>query len=249
MTSVVIPTINMCSPRFYMNYIDVEDNHVLINQLLFICGYSELCPIDLFLIEIYVNNSYDVHVEICNLQIYNVTQSALHILMKYTSGSLLIKNCTFTYIGRKTELIYTLFTSEIPNNNVSIIFENCAFYYNVAESILLLSFDHYLDEQCTHPSNFKIENCDFIGNSGRLIDSYAEYCTNVFLKDVNFTKNKAHVLITFINMVVEINGTVTFVENEVRKEIIGFTSCEISFTETITFISNICKTIIKYDST
>ena len=245
MITVLIPTINMCSPRFYMSNNDVEDNYVLINQLS-ISGYiSEFCPDYLFVMEIYVNNSYDMQVEICNLQIYNVTQSAFYIRTENTSGSLLIKNCTFTYVGRESVLLYTLFVNEIPNNNVSIIVENCAFYYNVAINILMLWFNNYLDEWCTHSSNIKIENCDFIGNTGKLIHSYADHCTtNVFLKDVNFAKNKADILIGFINIVVEINGTVTFLENEVREEIMKFESCEISCTKTITFISNICKTII-----
>ena len=246
MTTVMIPAINMCSPRFHVNCIDVEDNYVLINQV-FIRGYSELCPNNLFLMEIYVNNSYDVHIEICNLQIYNVIQLPLSILMEYTSGSLLVKNSTFTYIGQNNELMYTILASEIPDNDISIIFENCAFYYNVAAYIWMLSFNHNnLNEGCTHSSTIKIENCDFIGNSGRLIHSQIGYCTtNVFLKDVNFVKNKVDAfLIRFVYMVVEINGTVTFLENEVTEDIIGFQSCEISFTKTITFISNICDTII-----
>ena len=127
----------------------------MINQL-FISGYSELCPTDISLMTISVNNSYDVHTEICNLQIYNVTQSALRIYMEYTSGSLLIKDSTLTYIGRKSKRIYALLASDIPDNNVSIIFENCAFYYNVAEYILMLLFNHHcLNERCTHSSIIK----------------------------------------------------------------------------------------------
>ena len=82
-----------------------------------------------------------------------------------------------------------------------------------------------------------------------MIDSSVNHrIIDVYLKDVNFAKNKADILVDFINMVVEINGTVTFLENEVREEIIGFTSCEISFTKTVILISNICKTIILIDS-
>ena len=248
MTTVVKSTVNMCSPRFVLRFIDVEDNYnyVLINQV-FISGYNELCPKDYVLMNIHVDHSYDMHVELCNLQFYNVTQSALFMYMEYTIGSLLIKNSTFTYIVRKSEPIYAIFTCQVPNNDVTIMLENCAFYYNVAVSILLLVFDdYYHNDWCVHPSNVTIENCDFIGNNGRLINSGNANCmVNIFLNDiVNFTKNIAYVLIEFRNMVVKINGTVTLLENEVREEILAFQSCEIAFTKTITFISNICEIVV-----
>ena len=249
MTTIVRSTVNMCSPRFVLKFINVEDNYnyVLINQV-FISGYNELCPEDYALMNIHVDHSYDMHVELCNIQFYNVTQSALFIKMEYTTGSLLIKNSTFTYIVRKSEPIYTIFTCEVPDNNVTIMFENCAFYYNVAINILLLVFDvyYYHDDWCAHPSNVTIENCDFIGNNGVLINSDSGYCmVNIFLNNfINFTKNIADVLIGFVNMDVRINGTVTLLENEVKKEIIAFQSCEIAFTKTITFMSNICEIVV-----
>ena len=254
MTTIVKSTVNMCSPRFVLKFINVEDNYnyVLINQV-FISGYNELCPKGYVLMNIHVDHSYDMHVELCYLQFYNVTQSALFINMEYTTGSLLVKNSTFTYIVRKSEPIYTIFTCEVPSNNVTIMFENFAFYYNVALNMLLLVFDdhchdgyYYHDDWCTHPSNVTIENCDFIGNNGVLINSDGGYCmVNIFLNDiVNFTKNIAYVLIQFVNMVVKLNGTVTLLENEVREEILAFQSCEIAFTKTITFISNICDIVV-----
>ena len=247
-TTIVRSTVNMCSPRFVLRFIDVEDNYnyVLINQV-FISGYNELCPKDYALMNIYVYHSYDMHVELRNLQFYNVTQSALSINMEYTIGSLLIKNSTFMYIVRKSEPIYSIFTCQVPNNYVIIMFENCAFYYNVAVKILLIFFDdYYHDDWCPHPSNVTIENCDFIGNNGVLISSSNADCmVNIFLNDIlYFTKNTAHALIEFANMVVKINGTVTLLENEVKEDILLFHSCEIVFSKTITFISNICEIVV-----
>ena len=248
MTTIVRSTVNVCSPRFALVFYNVEDNHnyVLINQV-FISGYNELCPKDYALMNIDVAHSYDMHVELCNLQFYNVTQSALFIYMEYTIGSLLIRNSTFTYIVRKSKPIYAIFKCEVPGSNVTTMFENCAFYYNVAANILLLLFnDYYHDDWCAYPSNVTIENCDFIGNNGILIDSDSDYCmVNIFLNDiVNFTKNEADVLIEFTHMVVKMNGTVTLLENEVREEILAFLSCEIVFTKTIIFISNICEIVV-----
>ena len=249
LTKIAIkPTTNMCSLKFIIKFVDIKNiqTYLFIDQIN-ISGYSKLCLTeDHQLMQVRVDESYGLHIEFYNLLFYYVTQSALDVTLKHTSALILFKNFTFMYCNSKINTLINVIHCKIPTNNVTIRFENFAFYYNVAYFyLLLLNVDTY-DDLCVHPSNVTIANSNFIGNNGKLILlSGVSICkSNIFFNDVNFVKNEANFLIYIEFMNVEINGTLTASENIVKEHIIGFKTCEVTFTKEITFLSNICYTFV-----
>ena len=105
---------------------------------------------------------------------------------------------------------------------------------------------------CVHPSNFTFENCNFSDNDGSLLwlSNYALDCkTNIFFnKSVNVTKNKSDFLMYFYSFSVYMNGVITVLENILTLHIIDFHQCGVTFTKTITFVSNICSIAIQFIS-
>ena len=246
------PTVNTCSLKFVLKFINVKDsqNYVFINQIFIASGYSELCLTkDHQSMKIYADNSYGLHLEFCNLQFHYFPQRALYIEMKHTSGLVLFRNCTFTYF--KIDGSSNVMFCEIPTNNVTLKFENLAFYYNVVITYLfLLNVDDH-NGSCVHPSNVTIENCNFIGNNGKLIllSGISTCKSNIFFNGIiNFARTEANILIYIEYMVVKINGTVTVMENIVKEHIVRFKVCEVTFTKAITFLSNICYTVVSMES-
>ena len=78
--------------------------------------------------------------------------------MEDANASILVKNCTFKNIIHKMELLHRIVYNKIPINNVTIRFENCVFYYNVASYLLVFWFVYINDGLCISPSNVTIEN-------------------------------------------------------------------------------------------
>ena len=251
---VIKPTTSMCSLKFILKFVDVKASQIylFINRIIIISGYDELCLIeDHKLMQLYADESYGLHVKLYNLQFYYVTQSALDITLKHTSALILFKNSTFMY--SKINTMINVIHCKIPTNNVTIRFENLAFYYNVVSFYLLLINIDDRDGLCVHPSNVIIANSNFIGNNGKLIllSGVSTCKSNIFFNDVmNFIKNEANCLIYIESMIVKINGMLTALENIVKEHIIRFKACKVTFTKAIAFISNICYTfvtIMSYD--
>ena len=245
-------TVHMCSQKFYLISLNMEDDYdyILINKI-FITGYIQLCYTGHKLMEIELYKSYGMHVELFNSQFHNTTQTALFIRMEDTNGSLLVKNCNFTKIIHNKGYLFHIVNSKIQANNVTIKFQNCAFYYNAAYNVFALRFPYY-DNFWPQPSNLTIENCTFIGNNvyGVIMIRFYAISTsqrkaNVFFNDfIIFANNNVNVIMQFKYMAVNMNGTITVLENKVFKNIIEFELCQITFTKTITFLSNICNTVI-----
>ena len=238
------PGIRMCSPKFFLGYHNVEcDIKILVNQL-FITGHNELCY-DLYrLMVLQLYESYDINVELCDLHFYATNQNALFIQMEHASASLLVKSSTFKHILNDEVITNSLVYGEIPLSNVAIGFENCTFdhsNFNIIE-ILFVSQNF-----CVHPCNITIKNCDFIeiiGNCLYIINHDLVCTPNLFINGViNIAKNIGEFLLLLIGIAININGKITILENEMIL-MMAFDSCTITFTETITFISNICDTVI-----
>jgi len=177
-------------------------------------------------------------------------QTALIIQMKYANGLILFKNCSFRFITQNTkQVIYGEIVTK--TNSVAVMFENCMFYNNVVLVLLEMIFVNY-NSLYVHPSNVTIiiENCNFIENNGDLLvltyDPIDHHCNaNVFFNKVtNFAKNEADFLTQISNMVVNMNGTITVLENTAIHNILEFFYCNITFTKTTTFLSNICVNVI-----
>ena len=208
--TIVKPADGMCSKKFVLLVVNLKVknsyNYIFINQV-FISGYNEQCLTKgQQLMQIYVDKSYGMHIEMCNLLFYNIAQLVLNMEMKFTDASILFKNCTFTY--NKNEVYNTIFSEVIPTNNVNIKFDGCTFYYNIVFFLLALNFDNH-DGLCLNPSNVTIENCDFTDNSGSLIllSGKSNCKPNIFFnKVVTFARNNADILIYFEQMIVKVNG-------------------------------------------
>ena len=244
-------SIQKCGARFFLLFADREYRHnhdsISINKLVFIGIYSELCYGNHKVMEILLYQSYfDVNIELCNSQFYNANQAALYILMYNSSSSILIKKCTFMYHRHIMEDRNGLIYGKISPNNVTIQFENCAFYNNTASILLQMDFVNYGD-LCVHPSNVTIKNCDFIENVGVLLmlSNHTDDCTtNIFFENVNFAKNKAIFMMFFYHMSVYMNGMTTILENIVERHIIEANICYVTISKTVTFLSNICSVFI-----
>ena len=248
-------TVYMCSQKFYLISLNVEDDYdyILINKI-FITGYIESCYVGHKLMEIEQYKRYGMHFELSNSQFYNTTQVALFIRMTSTNGSLLVKNCNFTKVIHNVLLLHCVISSEIQANNVTIKFQNCAFYYNVAFYLLQLNFAYDRNLKL-RPSNVTIEGCTFTDNyvhgviiaTLKIIDSHnlPQFRANVFFNDlVNFSNNTVHYIMHFTHVTAKMNGTITVLENIVEFSIMDFSLCEITFTKTIIFLSNVCDIII-----
>ena len=238
----------MCSRKFLL-LLHAEHHHindaVLIDRVS-ISGHNEICYYrDSMAIFIY--ESYGIIVELYNSLFYDMSQRPLLIHMKNTNASLLIKNCSFTHIIFGPTSMERIVFGVLSVNNVIIKFENCKFHYNNVLIQLQLDFVSS-DGLCVHPSNVTIENCEFIGNYGSLIflQNVAHSCkVNVFFNGTNnFTKNYVSSVLHFTYMDVVMSGMIVVSENEAFKNIFSFKFCNVTFTNKIMFLSNICESVI-----
>ena len=248
----VKPSMHMCSRKFSVMFLSTEYNHIYDSILIdhvSISGYNEICHHQLHeAMEIVLYKSYGIIVELCNSLFYDMSQRALFIQMKSTNASLLIKNCSFTYMFGPESIEYVVY-GMLSVNNVIIKFENCKFHYNVVTIHLQLNFVSF-DGLCAHPSNVTIESCEFIGNRGSLIHLHNAYTlhpckVNVLFNGTNdFTKNYVSSVLYFIYMDVVMNGLIVVSENKALSEIFSFNFCNITFANKIIFLSNICDSVI-----
>ena len=244
------PGIRMCSPKFFFGSLNAERNHekILINQL-FITGHNELCYGLYELMNIQLYKSYGINVELYNLHFYATNQIALYIDMYDTSTSLIVKNCTFKHIIHNYEATSnSVVHGKIPLNNVTIWFKNCIFYHNNFGSIDIEFAD---DSICVHPSNITINNCDFTEIIGKWlhVSCAASTCMpNLFINGIiNIAKTEGDFLLSLIGIAISFNGEVTVSENNMMT-IMSLHSSVITFTRTITFISNICLSVFEITS-
>ena len=250
--TIIKPAALMCNVKFFLMFklMGTKHNHhhdsVLVNQV-FINGYGGTCKYNeqREVMAVILYKIYDIHVELSNSQFHNLNQMSLYFRMKYTNASLLIKNCTFTYTTHKViEVVY----GTLSINNIAVKFDNCVFYHNTASDLLRLHFAYHADGLCVYPSNITIENCDFTDNKGSLLMLFTtvfDCKPNIFFKEfVNFALNKATYIMQFSYINVYMSGTITVFKNDVTDNIIRFEDCNITFTETIMFLSNTCDNVI-----
>ena len=250
----VKPSIHMCGRKFLVIFLCTEYDHIndsILIDHVSISGYNEMCYNQLNeAMEIVIVESYGIIVELYNSLFYEVSQRALFIQMENTNASLLIKNCSFTSIMSGPEpIIEHVVYGMLSVNNVTIKFENCKFYYNVVLVQLQLDFVSFDGlYTCVHPSNVTIENCEFIGNLGNSIHIHnlVHPCkANFFFNGTNdFTKNNAGSLLYFTYVAVVMNDMIVVSENKVSKDIFSFNFCDITFTNKIIFLSNLCESVI-----
>ena len=253
-TRVVKRGIYMCSTKFSIMFAgeaNININDSLVINKISIGGYSDMCVNEKFeIMHIQLLKGYSMHVELCNSRFYNIPYKALYIRMVNTNASsLLIRNCNFTDIKNNFRRLQQIVYGELIDTVTTITFENCKLHYNNAFIILKIEFSGL----CIHPSNVKIENCDFVGNVGSplYISHLVHHCqANVFLNKIIYFANnkvdfKGYCLMHFYDMTVNMNGTITVLKNNVmRGDILLFAYCDITFTKTITFLSNICDNAI-----
>ena len=244
--TVLKPSVRMCNPKFFLWFLNAEGDHdhILINQL-FITGYNDLCYESHKLMKIWLHKSYGINIELCNSQFYGSNQIALYIEMKYTTSTpLIVKNCTFKYIMHDGEVsLNSIIYCAIPVNNVVILFEKCTFYRNHLDIFRI----EFTENFCRNLSNVVITNCDFIENNNTLmigVNVLSNCKPNILLNGViNIAKNRGGPLLLLANIAFSINGTITVLENNMIV-IMDLQFCVITFTKTITFISNVCDTVI-----
>ena len=249
----------VCSPKFFLMFLDTEYHHtydidtVLINEV-FISGHSEKCYEYHEAMGIWLhNNNYSITVEMYDSQFYNMDQKALDIQMKTNTCALLIKNCTFTDIKNKMRLLDHVIYAKIFPHNVTIRFENCGFYSSRALTLLQIEIVRH-SSSCLHPSNTTFENCNFISNERSLLilsnDAYNCKVNVFFDGNVKFSNNTRTAsqtlgdLLKFSFAVLYMKGTITFLENIVVDSIIELENSDVMLTKTVTFLSNICGTVI-----
>ena len=179
------------------------------------------------------------------IQFYNMDQKALsiHMVSNDVSNSILIKNCTFKNITHAAEVLHSMIMS---NNKATIQFENCEFYNNSASTIIL--YTEYFD---TNMSTFMIMNCNFSDNNGTLLKlSTREDCKPkiFFHESVTVARNEGEYIMHFTHLAVYMSGIVTILKNIAMHKIIVFDICNVTFSKTITFISNRCYSAVHLKS-
>ena len=242
-------SLHMCSPNFFMMFVDTEYQHfndsILVNNLV-VSGYSEMCYEYHTAVDIQLHNrNYNMNVELCNSLFYNMDRIAINAQMEHVRGSLLIKNCTFENITHKMRLLDQVINVRISTHYATIKFEYCEFYSNAASTLLVMEIV-YFDASCTHPSNITFKNCSFYNHDHGLLkfSNDASDCkANVFLNEmVKFVDNKADkCMMEFSYMVVKMDGAITLLDNKINGSIIDLDHCDVTFSKTIKFISNVCQ--------
>ena len=248
--TIVIASIQMCSPKFLLAYLDTKHDQnydsVSINNIV-ISGYNEICDEYHEAMEILLyQGHYSMNVELHNSQLIYMDQVALSIQVPFSnaSSSILISNCTFMNITPGLGKLYEVIRGKVSTNNVTIRFDNCAFHYNSAFIILQMRFVSN-GVLCMHPSNFTIENCDFSNNNGTMLKlTNREYdCkANIFFNEnTSFAENYAdeYSIMIFIHMSVYMNG-MTILENIAGRFIMTFDVCNVTFAKAFIFMSNVC---------
>ena len=249
--TIVTPSVFMCNPKFVLMFKGEDNSHtqvsISINKF-FISGHNEICHENNEVMNILLYNKHNgIHIKLCNSWFYNMSQKALHIQTKYSIASLLIKNCTFGHIKHALRLIDGVVNVLVlAGYQVTLNFENCKFYYNTFLQLLRIEIFGF----CVHPFNVKLENCDFVSNSGSLLyflNYVSKDCTtNVFFNElINFAGNEGDFIMFLDDMAVNMNGTINVVENNINDNIMTFHLCSITFAKTIIFLSNICDNVIE----
>lgn len=240
----------MCSPKFLLMFVDTDFDHrhdfITINEVS-VNGYGEMCYEEPAVrIQLY-QSLYPMIVELHDSNFYDMNQMALAITMENANSSLLVRNCTFEYVGDKIGNLDQVIYGESTTNHMSVGFEKCKFHYNIASIILEIKLIYY-DTWCVQPTKIRLENCNFVNNSGnllKLLNEEFDCKVNVFFKEnINLINNKANSAIYLGNMVVHMNGTLFVSDNIVKFCVMEFDFCNIVWTKMITFDSNICNDVI-----
>ena len=242
-------SLHMCSTNFFVMFVDTEYQHyndsILVNNLV-VSGYSEMCYEYHTAVDIQLHNrNYNINVELWNSLFHDMDRIAINAQMEHVRGSLLIKNCTFENITHKMRLLDQVINVRISTHYATIKFEYCEFYSNAASTLLVMEIV-YFDASCTHPSNITFKNCSFYNHDHGLLkfSNDASDCkANVFLNEmVKFVDNKADkCMMEFSYMVVKMDGAITLLDNKINGSIIDLDHCDVTFSKTIKFISNVCQ--------
>ena len=130
------------------------------------------------------------------------------------------------------------------------------FFDNFVKTVLGLQyfdqkyFNIYPDNLCKNLSNITIENCYFIDNTGSIfiVHSDIKFTCKVkvyfFNEIVYFAKNKVPFILYLTYLTIYMNGTITMFENYIQHNIMELEHCDISFSKTVAFLSNVCTSVI-----
>ena len=246
-TSIVKPTVQRCSPKFSLTFVNTDYSHydhdsISINNI-YISGYTEICYGNYRVMELHLyQNSYGMKMELYDSQFYSMDQMVLHVQIPHANNSLLIKNCTFKHIKPTMGYLAQIIHGEISTNNVTMWLENCSFYHNIALFLLQIQLNAF-DNECIHLTNFTITNCKFSDNNGSLLallNRALDCKANSINENINVIKHIGDFIMYFSQMLVYMSDVI-ILENSLVLSIVHFDSSEVTFTKTITFQSNICS--------
>ena len=250
--TIETPSSLVCGPKFFLMFWDVgydwNKDFISIDQVT-ISGSNEMCYGYHEAMKIWLSDINGISIKLLNSQFYNMSQKALLILIKGTYASLVIKNCSFVHLKHEMKRMERIVYGSIVNSNLAVTFENCIFHYNVVITILRL---HFGDNEHPHLclSNITIKNCDFLNNIGNVL-----YLSNnepgltckvdvFFNATTNIVRNEASFIMHLSHMTVTMNGTITLSENYMMESIMVLQYCNVTFTKTVTFLSNRCHYVI-----
>ena len=248
--TIIRPDINMCAPKLALIFLGTTGGHnyhdsVSVNNVI-TSGYSKVCYDHYVSMSIQLRKgNYSMNVNLQNSQFYNIDQIALTVFIHNTNTLFYIKNCSFMHIKRRgSEDFKKIIDFYISSNSVVINLQHCKFYYNVAYTILDVSF---ACDNCIHRSNVTIEDCYFINNNGTLLmlSSHRLCKVNVFLNQIVYiANNEGDYLMYFVFVAVYMNSMINVLGNKVKLYIMEFYNSDITVTKTIAFISNTCRAVI-----
>ena len=219
------PILSMCSTKLLVMFIDTNFDHehdsITLNKV-YITGYGDACynepAMKIHLLQTFCT----VTVEVLDSYFYDMDRMALTIAVEKAKNTLLISNCTFTYVGQGH--LYQVIYGETTTNHITLRFEKCKFYNNIAAVILEIKFIYY-DMWCEHQTNISFESCNFINNKGSLVmvSSQGYECKRkiLFGKNINFVNNKAGFIVFISNMAVHMAGTMVASHNTAKNFIVG----------------------------
>jgi len=234
------------------NKVEIADS--LINNISFCKIHFIMAP-----------RNFNVSAVLRNLKFYKMPEPAISITAKtFAAVEILIQNCTFAsnQYGFKEFEDHQIVVIRTAGFNYTITFSNCVFYQNNNWESLIFVDSTYLqsvfnNDTCPTTHNIVVERCHFIDNRSPVLELLTDQnfvCNfNVIIigpsslignNAFNFHTygyNRGHIYIS--KGKIKMIGPVR-ISNNITPTVIKCISCDMLFSKSIEFTSNVCDNSI-----
>jgi len=186
-------------------------------------------------------NTYKMTIVVMNSSFHEMRNVAMRVYIRnvdVTTNTVLIQSCSFVSNS------YGAILASVPKDLSTFNVIKCNFSSN--KDVILLNITDSIHQYRPTSTNIMIKDCNFINNTGQLLNSSAQSFvhTNVYLSgfiNIYGTKSKCMIYVHNINFIS--TGLVVIAQN-VANKVMVFESCRVRFSNCITFRDNTCSELI-----